>query len=147
MKIIGIVSEYNPFHKGHLYQIEKSKSLLNATGVVAVMSGNFVQRGYPAIYDKWLRAEMAVKNGVNLVLELPTYYATSSAEQFAKGAVSLLNQTDVVTHLSFGSEYDDLETLDQIAELLIHPSSALTEALNAALDKGMSFPEIGRAHV
>ena len=140
MKIIGIVSEYNPFHNGHAYQVQKSIQDLEADGVIAIMSGNFVQRGFPAIHDKWLRAEMAVKAGVNLVIELPTYFATSSAENFAKGAISLLEATGVVTHLSFGSELDDLDCLHKIADALIHPTRAFDEAMRAALDKGLSYP-------
>ncbi len=140
MKIIGIVSEYNPFHNGHAYQVQKSVQDLNADGVVAIMSGNFVQRGFPAIQDKWLRAEMAVKAGVNLVIELPTYYATSSAENFAMGAVTLLEATGVVSHLSFGSEFDDLSCLNAIAEMLVNPTEAFNEALRVTLDKGLSYP-------
>lgn len=140
MKIIGIVSEYNPFHKGHQYQIEKSKHDLEATGVVAIMSGNFVQRGYPAIYNKWTRAEMAVRSGVNLVIELPTYYATSSAELFARGAIELLHHSGVVSHVSFGSEVDDLDALKAIASLLNDPSDVFTETLSTSLTEGFSFP-------
>lgn len=140
MKIIGIVSEYNPFHKGHQYQIEKSRQDLNASGVVAIMSGNFVQRGYPAIYNKWVRAEMAVRSGVNLVIELPTCFATSSAEPFARGAVELLHHSGVVTHLSFGSEVDDLNALKEISTLLNNPTDTFTEALSTSLTEGSSFP-------
>lgn len=140
MKIIGIVSEYNPFHNGHLYQVQKSVQDLRADGVVAVMSGNFVQRGFPAIFNKWVRAEMAVKGGVNLVIELPTYFATSSAEQFARGAVELLNATDVVNYISFGSEYEDLNRLMRIAELLESPTQAFSDSLSAEMAKGRSFP-------
>ncbi len=140
MKIIGIVSEYNPFHKGHQYQIEKSRQDLNASGVVAIMSGNFVQRGYPAIYNKWVRAEMAVRSDVNLVIELPTYFATSSAEPFARGAVELLHHSGVVTHLSFGSEVDDLNALKEISTLLNNPTDTFTEALSTSLTEGSSFP-------
>ena len=147
MKIIGIVSEYNPFHNGHLYQVQKSIQDLNADGVVAVMSGNFVQRGFPAIFNKWIRAEMAIRGGVNLVIELPTYFATSSAEQFAKGAVELLDATGVVDHLSFGSEYDDLSTLKQIAELLVSPTEPFQEMLSSTLKLGLSFPSARAAAI
>ncbi len=140
MKIIGIVSEYNPFHNGHAYQVQKSIQDLNADGVIAIMSGNFVQRGYPALLDKWTRAKMAVASGVNLVIELPTYFATSSAEAFAYGAVALLESTGIVTHLSFGSETDNLDTLKKIASALISPSSVFREALSQILEKGVSFP-------
>lgn len=141
MKIVGIVSEYNPFHNGHAYQIEHTKECLNADGVIAIMSGQFVQRGAPAIYDKWTRAEMAVASGANLVLELPTYYATSSAEAFAYGAVKLLDATGVVTHISFGSENDDLERLKAIATLLSDESEALKAELSTYMEQGNTFPK------
>lgn len=139
MKIIGIVSEYNPFHKGHKYQIDKSLELTNADGVIAIMSGNFVQRGLPAFLDKWTRAEMALQSGVNLVLELPTFYATASAEDFAKGAISLLNATGVVTHLSFGSEVDSLDEITKIATLLANEPMAYKNLLKNQLQIGHSF--------
>lgn len=141
MKIIGIVSEYNPFHNGHAYQVQKSKQLIGADGIVAIMSGNFVQRGYPAFYDKWKRAEMAVEGGVNLVIELPTYYATSSAEGFSQGAIDLLEATGVITHLSFGSELDVLDALKKIAYALNHPTPEFNETLKESLSKGHSFPK------
>lgn len=141
MKFIGIVAEYNPFHNGHAYQIEKTKEVLGADGIVAIMSGNFVQRGMPAFLDKWLRTEMALRSGVNLVLELPTYYATSSAEQFANGAVSLLNHTGIISHLSFGSEMDSIELLKDIATLLTQEPSSYKEALKEHLSQGLSFPK------
>ena len=90
MKTCGIIAEYNPFHNGHKYQIEETKKRFGATHIVAVMSGNFTQRGDTAIYDKYKRAEIALKNGVDLVIELPVAYALASAEQFALGAVALL---------------------------------------------------------
>lgn len=141
MKIIGIVSEYNPFHNGHAYQVQKSKQLIGADGVVSIMSGNFVQRGYPAFYDKWKRAEMAIEGGVNLVIELPTYYATSSAEGFSQGAINLLDATGIITHLSFGSEMDVLDDLRKLAYLLNHPTPKFDQTLKEALSKGNSFPK------
>lgn len=141
MKIIGIVAEYNPFHNGHAFQVSHSKETLGADGVVAIMSGNFVQRGYPALLNKWLRAEMAVKSGVNLVLELPTYYATASAEPFAEGAVTLLHHTGVITHLSFGSEIDDLDTLSKLAQIISAPDEAYLLALEEGLKSGLSYPK------
>lgn len=141
MKIIGIVAEYNPFHNGHHYQIEQSKKELNAEGVVAIMSGNFVQRGMPAFVDKWTRTKMALESGVNLVIELPVHYATSSAEQFAEGAVTLLNSTGVVTHLSFGSETDDLEQMKRIASLLVEEPEAFKLSLKQHLLTGISYPK------
>ena len=90
MKIVGLITEYNPFHNGHQYHIEKAKEISGADRVVVVMSGNYVQRGTPAFMPKDLRTEIALKSGVSLVLELPTFYATGTAEQFAYGAVSIL---------------------------------------------------------
>ena len=103
-KVLGIIAEYNPFHNGHLYHLNKSKKLTNADFSVAVMSGNFIQRGEPALLDKWTRAKMAVLGGIDLVVELPTVYAISSAENFAFGAIKILNSMGVVDFVSFGSE-------------------------------------------
>lgn len=115
MKICGIVAEYNPFHNGHKYHIEKTKELYGATHIVAVMSGNFTQRGDPAIFDKFVRTQTALANGVDLVIELPVSYALASAEQFAFGAVSLLNALGCVEMISFGSECGDVSLLEETA--------------------------------
>lgn len=102
-RILGIISEYNPFHNGHLYQLEKSKELVNPDYSICIMSGNFVQRGEPSIVDKWSKAEVAIKCGFDMVIELPTVYAISSAENFAQGAIKILEAFGDVS-LSFGSE-------------------------------------------
>lgn len=102
-RILGIISEYNPFHNGHLYQLKKSKQLVNPDYSVCVMSGNFAQRGEPSIIDKWSKAEAAIKCGFDMVIELPTIYSISSAENFAEGAIKILEAFGDVT-LSFGSE-------------------------------------------
>ena len=115
MKICGIVAEYNPFHNGHKYHIDKTKELYGATHIAVVMSGNFTQRGDPAIFDKYRRAEIALKNGADLVIELPVAYALGSAEQFALGAVSLLNSLGCVEMISFGSECGDVSLLEETA--------------------------------
>ena len=115
MKICGIVAEYNPFHNGHKYHIDKTKELYGATHIVAVMSGNFTQRGDVAIFDKFRRAETALNNGVDLVIELPVPYALGSAEQFAWGAVSVLNSLGCVEMISFGSECGDVSLLEETA--------------------------------
>lgn len=115
MKICGIVAEYNPFHNGHKYHIEKTKELYGATHIAAVMSGNFTQRGDTAIFDKYRRAETALKNGVDLVIELPVPFALGSAEQFAFGAVSLLQSLGCVEMISFGSECGDVSLLEETA--------------------------------
>ena len=118
MDITAIISEYNPLHKGHLYHIETARKETNADFIIAIMSGNFVQRGTPAIIDKYTRAEAALKSGVDLVLELPTMYATASAEYFAFGGVSLANTLGCDTHLSFGSEYGQADKFMDTAILL-----------------------------
>ncbi|MDR2132316.1 MAG: nucleotidyltransferase [Clostridiales Family XIII bacterium] len=138
--MVGIVAEYNPFHNGHLLHIESSVKLADADGVVAVMSGNFVQRGEPALIDKWRRARTAVENGVDLVVELPFFYATGSAEHFASGAVRLLDAMGCVTHLSFGCEEGSVAPLAEAARVLAEESPAFKETLRAALKSGMSFP-------
>ena len=116
MKIAGIVAEYNPFHTGHAYQIACTRRQLGEDcAIVAVMSGHWVQGGRPAVVDKWTRARLALLGGVDLVLELPTVWAVSSAETFARGAVDLLSLTQVVDALSFGSEYGDIGKLCQVA--------------------------------
>ena len=118
MKIAGIIAEYNPFHNGHLYQIEKTKKELNSDCIIAVMSGNFVMRGEPALFNKFLRAKSAVLNGVDLVIELPVPYALSSAEYFARGGVSILNSLNSVDFISFGAENDNLASLSSLADKL-----------------------------
>ena len=102
-RILGIISEYNPFHNGHLYQLEKSKELVNPDYSICVMSGNFCERGEPAIIDKWSRCQMALSAGFDMVIELPTIYSISSAENFAEGAIKILSGFDDLS-LSFGSE-------------------------------------------
>ena len=115
MKICGIAAEYNPFHNGHKYHIEKTKELYGATHIVVVMSGNFTQRGDTALFDKFRRTETALANGADLVIELPVAYALASAEQFAFGAVSLLNALGCVEMISFGSECGDVSLLEETA--------------------------------
>lgn len=140
MKVVGIITEYNPFHQGHKYHIEESKKRTNADYVVAVMSGNYVQRGAPAIMDKHDRAKLALLHGVDLVLELPACYACASAEFFAKGAVSLLDGLGVITHLSFGSEYGELSPFIAAAKILVQEPEAYRQLLKAELKKGRTFP-------
>lgn len=139
MPTIGVVAEYNPFHTGHHHQIRESRARLGTdSAVVVAMSGNWVQQADCAVADKWLRARLAVLGGADLVLELPTVWAVSSAETFARGAVSLLAATGVVDHLSFGSESGEVEGLLRVARCLDGPE--LTAALRPGLDGGLSFP-------
>lgn len=140
MRINGIIAEYNPFHNGHKYQLSESLRRTDAEYTVIVMSGNFVQRGAPALVDKYGRAEMALLNGADLVLELPAIYATASAEFFATGAVALLNQLNVVTDLCFGSECGDAQLLRQIAEILAEEPKAYSQSLKRYLRQGLSYP-------
>lgn len=125
MRIAGIVCEYNPFHNGHLYQIEETKKMLGVDGIVAVMSGNFTMRGSPALYNKYIRAKAATLNGVDLVLELSTPYALSSSEYFSYGAVSLLDKLNIIDYLSFGSEAGDIKKLSLIADKLLREETII----------------------
>ncbi len=145
MNITGIIAEYNPFHNGHLYQIEATKKQLNSDFIVVVMSGNFTQRGEAAVKDKFTRAEMALKNGADLVLELPLPFATASAERFARGAISLLKHTGIVNSISFGSEHGTLPLLKVFAECLNNPSTTFNENIKSSLKQGLSFPKAREA--
>lgn len=140
MKVNGIIAEYNPFHNGHKYHLEESKRLTGADYSVIVISGNFIQRGDPALIDKHTRAEMALRNGADLVLEIPTVYSASSAEYFATGAVSLLDKLGTVTHLCFGSECGDITVLQKIASILREEPKEYTAELKAKLKHGSSYP-------
>ena len=140
-KILGIVAEYNPFHNGHLYHLNESKRRTDADYTICVMSGNFVQRGEPAIIDKWSRAEIALRNGVDLVIELPLVYSISSAENFAYGSISLLDKLGIVDYISFGSEVGDMAILDSIAEILCNEPKEYISLLNHELAKGISYPK------
>jgi len=140
MKVNGIIAEYNPFHNGHKYHLSTAKEATGADYTIIAMSGNFMQRGAPALLDKFTRAEMALQNGADLVLELPMYYATSSAEYFATGAVALLDKLRVVNHLCFGSECGNLEVLNKIAKIYVEEPEDFTNVLRANLRQGMSYP-------
>ncbi len=140
MKVLGIVAEYNPFHNGHSYHLEESIKITGATHSVAVMSGSFMQRGDLSIVNKWARAEMAVKAGVDLVLELPVVYACRSAEAFAMGAVNLLNGIGVVDCISFGSESGSLSQLQRVSDVLAEEPEVFKHQLRYFLSKGLSFP-------
>ena len=139
MKIVGLVVEYNPFHNGHLYHLNKSKEVTNATHSIAVMSGNFLQRGEPALFDKYTRAQIAVSNGVDLVVELPSLFACQSAEIFSHGAVTLLNSLNCIDSICFGSEEGDIDILYQIASILTNEPIQFKNILKAYLDEGLLF--------
>ena len=112
-KVLGIVGEYNPFHNGHLYHLEQSKKMTSSNYTVAIMGGNFTQRGSTSLIDKWSKAEAAIQNGIDLVIELPVLYTTSSAENFAYGATKILDSLNLVDYLCFGSECGDISILDE----------------------------------
>lgn len=139
MKTVGIIAEYNPFHNGHLYQLKKAKEITGTDFAVVVMSGDFTQRGTPAVFDKYTRCRLSLLAGADLCIELPVVYATASAELFAKGAVSLLSALGVDA-LCFGSECGEIAPLREIASLLFAEPPAYKEALNKALKEGLSFP-------
>lgn len=140
MNTIGIIAEYNPFHNGHLYQIEEIKKRTNASYVVVIMSGDFVQRGTPAWTDKYLRTQMALEAGAGLVFELPVSYAVSSAEYFARAGVSLLDSLGFVDGICFGSETADLSLLQMVANFLSNPGKDYHQKMKQLLATGLSFP-------
>ena len=140
-KVLGIIAEYNPFHNGHLYHIKKSIEETGASSVICVMSGTFVQRGNTSIVDKWTKTKMALANGVDLVLELPTIYSVSSAENFAEGAIRLLDSLKIVDTISFGMEAKDIASLNNIANVLYTEPKEYTTILEHELRKGVSFPK------
>ena len=140
LKIVGLIVEYNPFHNGHLHHIEESLRITGADTAIVVMSGNFVQRGAPALMPKHLRTEIALHAGVSLVLELPVRYATGSAEYFAQGAVSTLHALGCVDSICFGSECGNIEQLTTIADILVQEPPRYQEALQEQLRSGKSYP-------
>ena len=146
MSTVGLITEYNPFHNGHLHHLQESLRCTGADASVAVMSGHFLQRGEPALVDKWVRTEMALAAGVDLVLELPFPFACNSAPYFAMGAVRTLNALGVVDTLCFGSESGEVAPLQEISQLLIDRSDAIEEGTRKRLRHGISYP-VARAEV
>lgn len=140
MKTVGIIAEYNPFHNGHLYHIQKAKELTQADYAIVIMSGNFVQRGAPSIIDKFSRTRMALENGADIVIELPVIYATGSAEAFAFGAVAILEHLNCIDYLCFGSECGDIEILQEISSILNNEPEEYLISLKEHLKNGISFP-------
>lgn len=139
--VVGIICEYNPFHNGHAYHLEKSKQEAHADYSVAVVSGNFVQRGNVSLIDKWSKTNMAISNGIDLVIELPTIYSISSAENFAYGAVKILDSLNIVDYISFGSEACNIDVLEKCADVLYKEPPKFVNLLNHELSKGLSFPK------
>ena len=140
MKTAGIIAEYNPFHKGHEYQIRYTKEKLKADYVIVAMSGDYVQRGTPALISKHARAEMALRCGADLVLEMPVSVSTASAEAFAMGGVSLLDGLGVVDMLCFGSESGEISALKELAEILVEEPEEYKKLLKNFLSEGLTFP-------
>ena len=140
-KVVGIIAEYNPFHNGHSYHIQNTKVLTGADFVVAVMTGNFTQRGNTSVVDKWEKTKMALNGGADLVIELPTIYSISSAENFANGAIKILNTLGIVDSISFGMEADDISTLNNISNVLYMEPPEYKAILEHELSKGSSFPK------
>ena len=139
MNNIGIIAEYNPFHNGHKYQLEKIKEITKYDNAICVISGNFIQRGLPAIYDKWTRTKMALEAGFDLVIELPTYYAVNSAEKFAFGGINILNNLGIINNVCFGVENDDIYSLNEIANILVNEPTEYIKILKEELQKGLSY--------
>ena len=140
-KRIGIIAEYNPFHNGHLYQIQKAKELTGADTVIAVMSGNFTQRGDTSLINKFEKAKIALQNEVDMVIELPTIYSISSAENFALGGIKILNEIGNIDYLVFGIEEENLEKLQAIADVLVNEDDEFKRNIKEELDKGNSYPK------
>jgi len=140
MNILGIITEYNPFHNGHLHLINEARKMENFNAVVCVMSGSFVQRGEPAICSKWARAEMAIRSGVDLIIELPFAYAVRSAYYFARGALELLHKTGIITHIAFGSESGDIELLKTVSRIIANEPDDYRIILKDKLNLGLSYP-------
>lgn len=140
MKILGLIVEYNPFHNGHIYHIQKAQSLDQFDYIIAVMSSSFVQRGEPAIIDKWKRSQIAIEYGVDLVIELPFVYACQSADYFAKGAIELLAKIGV-TDICFGSENGDISTFINIAQTLFENQESYDSYVQQAMKKGLRYAD------
>jgi len=137
MKVLGLIVEYNPLHNGHIHHIEMSKRIVNPDVTIAVMSGHFTQRGEPTCTTKWNRAELAIVNGVDLVIELPYAYSNQAADLFALGSVSILKQL-FATHLVFGSELGDIDALIELAECMDNVD--FQESVKKELEEGLSLP-------
>lgn len=141
----AIIAEYNPFHNGHLYQLKKAKEITGADYTIAVMSGSFLQRGQAAMWNKFSRAEMALGSGIDAIFELPFAFATGSALDFSRGAISILNKLNCVDYLCFGAETDDLELFYTASEILLREPLEFTQHLRSALSTGASYPAARQA--
>ncbi len=140
MKVCGIIAEYNPLHNGHLHHIVESRRITGADYIIVIMGGNFMQRGTPAIMDKYERTRTALSCGADLVIELPAYYSTGSAEYFAMGAVSLLDKLGIVDNLCFGSENGDISVFQKFSQITSQESPEYQNLLQSHLKSGVSYP-------
>lgn len=140
-KVLGIVAEYNPFHNGHLYHLEQAKKITGSNYTVAIISGNFTQRGSTSLFDKWSKAKTALQCGVDLVIELPVLYSISSAENFADGAIKILDSLKVLDYIAFGAETANVDILNSIADVLLREPKEYKNLLSKELQKGISFPK------
>lgn len=145
MSTVGIIAEFNPFHNGHKYMVEEAKRVTGADTCVVVMSGDYVQRGIPAICDKYLRTNMALAGGVDAVFELPVAFATASAELFAEAGVKILNMLGCVDYIAFGSECGDIDKIMKVAEIVANETPEYSEVLSAKLKEGLNFPSAREA--
>lgn len=140
MKAVGIIAEYNPFHNGHIYQIQEIQKRFPGYPIIVVMSGNFTERGDPAIVNKWHRTKIALQNGVDLTVELPFPFATASADLFAHGAIAILKELQI-SHLVFGSESNNLENLQKVAKIQIH-NEQFEQKIKSMMKTGLSYPKV-----
>lgn len=140
MNTTAVIAEYNPFHNGHKFHLSSAKKSSFADFIIVIMSSSFVQRGEPAIYDKWTRTKAALRSGADMVIELPAVYSTASAENFARGAIKIITSTGIVNNIAFGAETDDLLALKTAADILANPSDEFNGKLKSELAKGVSFP-------
>ncbi|NLN49381.1 MAG: nucleotidyltransferase [Clostridiales bacterium] len=139
MSVTGIISEYNPFHNGHKYNCNMAKKITGSDCIISVMSGNFLQRGEPALFDKWLRSKMAILEGVDLVIELPVIYSCQPAENFAYGAVKILNSLGIVDYLCFGSESGDIDELMKVTNILINEPEYFRNHVQKNILEGITY--------
>ena len=141
MRVTGVICEYNPLHLGHIFHLDRARRETGADHIIAVMSGDYVQRGGPAIISKYERALHALMAGADLVLELPIYYSTGSLEYFARGSVSLLKETGLVDCISFGSECGNISLLNKAARLTSSLTVQMSDQLKGLLAKGVSYSD------
>ncbi len=140
MNVLAIIAEYNPMHNGHVFQINEARKKANADFVITCMGGNFTQRGNTSIVNKFEKTKMALVNGSDMVIELPTIYSVSSSENFAYGAIQILNELKFVSHISFGIEEENIEKLKKIASIIAKEPREYTKILKSELDLGLSYP-------